>query len=224
MSNWNGYYGKREVAATIYNRFLYEVLEATYKDEMGASFNQFLNTPYQDKALAEQIVREESVWWDNVKTKNKKENRIDIITASFKSTTTFLENQLGGNVDDWTWDKVVSIEYPHALGKVAALRKYFNVGPFKTIGGNEVINNQSYKIDSTGYYKISSGPSTRRIVDFSDVENSLGILPTGQSGNVFSPHYDDQAQKYIDGKFVKMKLNQNEIETSKNVLIFKVKN
>ena len=103
------------------------------------------------------------------------------------------------------------------------LRKYFNVGPFETIGGNEVINNQSFKIDSTGVYKISSGPSTRRIVDFSDVENSLGILPTGQSGNVFSPHYDDQAQKYLEGKFMKMKLNQKEIEASKNVLIFKPK-
>jgi len=51
----------------------------------------------------------------------------------------------------------------------------------------------------------------------------LGILPTGQSGNVFSDHYDDQAQKYIDGEFVKMKLNQKEIEASENVLIFKPK-
>ena len=131
--------------------------------------------------------------------------------------------QLGENVQDWTWDKVISVEHEHALGKVAALRSYFNVGPFKTVGGNEVINNQIFNLDSTGVYKIKAGPSTRRIVDFSDVENGLGILPTGQSGNIFSPHYDDQAQKYIDGEFVKMNLNQKEIEASKNVLIFKVK-
>ena len=49
-----------------------------------------------------------------------------------------------------------------------------------------MINNQIFNLDSTGVYKITAGPSTRRIVDFSDVENSLGILPTGQSGNVFS--------------------------------------
>ena len=70
-------------------------------------------------------------------------------------------------------------------------------------------------------YKITAGPSTRRVIDFSDIENSLGILPTGQSGNIFSPHYDDQAQKYIDGEFVKMKLNQKEIKASKNKLVFK---
>ena len=223
LSNWNGFYEKKEIAPTIYNRFIYEVLVATYKDEMGKSFSQFINTPYQDKALAEQIVREESVWWDDVNTKNKKETRVEIITNSYKKTIAFLGNQLGENVQDWTWDRVVSVEYPHALGKVAALRKYFNVGPFKTRGGNEVINNQIFNLDSTGVYKITAGPSTRRIVDFSDVENGLGILPTGQSGNVFSPHYKDQAQKYVDGEFVKMSLNEADIKKSKNKLVFKVK-
>jgi len=223
LKKWNGFYGKKEIAPTIYNRFIYEVLVATYQDEMGKSFNQFINTPYQDKAFVEQIVREESVWWDNIKTENKKETRTDIITSSYKKAIAFLGNQLGENVQDWTWDRVISVEYPHALGKVAALRKYFNVGPFKTRGGNEVINNQIFNLDSTGIYKITAGPSTRRIVDFSDVENGLGILPTGQSGNVFSNHYKDQAQKYVDGEFVKMKLNQKEIEASQNVLIFKVK-
>jgi len=164
-----------------------------------------------------------SVWWDDVSTKEIKETRNDIITSSYKKAIAFVSSQLGENVQDWTWDKVISIEYGHALGKVAALRSYFNVGPFKTVGGNEVINNQIFHLDSTGVYKIVAGPSTRRVVDFSDVENGLGILPTGQSGNVFSPHYDDQAQKYIDGEFVKMKLNQKEIEASRNVLIFKVK-
>ncbi|WKD85825.1 Acyl-homoserine lactone acylase QuiP [Polaribacter huanghezhanensis] len=223
LKKWNGFYGKKEIAPTIYNRFIYEVLVATYQDEMGKSFKQFINTPYQDKAFVEQIAREESVWWDNIKTVNKKETRTDIITSSYKKAIAFLGNQLGENVQDWTWDRVISVEYPHALGKVAALRSYFNVGPFKTRGGNEVINNQIFNLDSTGVYKITAGPSTRRIVDFSDVENSLGILPTGQSGNVFSDHYKDQAQKYVDGEFVKMKLNQKEIEASENVLIFKVK-
>ncbi len=223
LFKWNGFYGQKEIAPTIYNRFIYEVLVATYQDEMGKSFHQFINTPYQDKAFAEQIVREESVWWDNIKTINKKETRTDIITSSYKKAIAFLGSQLGENVQDWTWDRVISVEYEHALGKVAALRSYFNVGPFKTRGGNEVINNQIFNLDSKGVYKIKAGPSTRRIVDFSDVENSLGILPTGQSGNVFSPHYDDQAQKYIDGEFVKMKLNQKEIEASENVLIFKPK-
>ena len=106
---------------------------------------------------------------------------------------------------------------------VDLLRTFFNVGPFETVGGNEVINNQIFKLDSTGIYKITAGPSTRRVIDFSDVENSLAILPTGQSGNVFSDHYKDQAQKFVDGEFVEMKLNEVQIKRSENVLILKPK-
>ncbi|MGB5264282.1 MAG: penicillin acylase family protein, partial [Lutimonas sp.] len=66
---------------------------------------------------------------------------------------------------------------------------------------------------------VKGGPSTRRIIDFSDIENSSAILPTGQSGNVFSKHYKDQAEKYHKGEFVKMKLNEEEIKQSEDVLL-----
>jgi penicillin amidase len=34
------------------------------------------------------------------------------------------------------------------------------------------------------------------VIDFSDIENSWNVLPTGQSGNPLSPHYNDQAEIY----------------------------
>ncbi|QXP62968.1 penicillin acylase family protein [Polaribacter sp. HaHaR_3_91] len=222
LENWDGNYLKTAVGPTIYNRFLYEFLSATYKDELGDSFELFINSQLQDEVLPNQLNREHSVWWDNISTKDKVEVKSDIIQASFKSAFSFLQNQLGENVEDWTWNRVISVEYEHAIGKAGGLlRKLFNLGPYETIGGNEVINNQIFKLDSTGYYKVTAGPSTRRVIDFSDIENSLAIIPTGQSGNVFSRYYKNQTKKYLQGKFVKMKLNQTEIEQSKNVLIFK---
>jgi penicillin amidase len=224
LKNWDGTYLKNSVGATIYNRYIYEFLKATYKDELGISFELFINSQLQDEVLPIQIHRKQSVWWDDTSTTSKVEDRAEIILNSFKKTFSFLENQLGENVDNWHWNRVISVEHKHVIGKTGGLlRKLFNVGPFETIGGNEVINNQIFKLDSTGYYKVTAGPSTRRIVDFSDVENSLAILPTGQSGNLFSEHYKDQAQKFLNGEFVKMKLNKTQIERSKNVLILKPK-
>nr|BFF39827.1 penicillin acylase family protein [Tenacibaculum mesophilum] len=221
LEKWDGEYLKTNVAPTIYNRFLYEFLTATYKDELGDSFQLFIDTQLQDQVLAQQAKREQSVWWDNILTINKVETRNEIITIAFQKSITFLQNQLGENIDNWTWNRVISVEYEHAIGKAGGLlRKFFNVGPFETIGGNEVINNQIFKLDSTGVYKIHGGPSTRRVIDFSDVENSIAILPTGQSGNVFSPYYKDQAQKYVDGEFVKMILNEAAIKKSANKLVF----
>ena len=221
LKKWNGYYGKNEIAPTIYNRLLYEFQKNTFKDEMGKAYNQFVNTPFVEKVVPVQAKRENSVWWDDISTKNKIETKQEIVTKSFKNAFSFLKNQLGENVDDWQWHRVVSVEYEHAIGKAGGLlRTFFNVGPFKTNGGDQVINNQIYNIDSTGVYNIKAGPSTRRVIDFSDVDNSLAILPTGQSGNVFSKHYKDQAEKYVDGEFVKMSLNEADIQKSENVLVF----
>jgi penicillin amidase len=131
-----------------------------------------------------------------------------------------LQNQLGTNVDSWKWERVISLEHEHPIGKAGGLlRKIFNVGPFQTNGGNEVINNQIFSLNETGIYKITAGPSTRRVIDFSDVDHSLSILPTGQSGNVFSKHYKDQAEMFVDGKFIKMKLNASEINKLPRMLV-----
>ena len=220
LENWDGSYLKTSVGPTIYNRFLYEFLKATYKDELGDGFELFINSQLQDKVLSSQVNRENSIWWDDVSSEGKVEKRSDIISIAFKRSIVFLQNQLGENIDNWTWNRVISVEHEHTIGKAGGLlRSFFNVGPFETIGGNEVINNQIFKLDSTGYYKVTAGPSTRRVIDFSDIENSQAILPTGQSGNVFSEYYKDQTQKYLEGKFVKMMLNQQEIENSENVLI-----
>lgn len=223
LEAWDGSYHLKSVGPTIYTRFLYEFLVNTYKDELGPAFDQFINTPVQKKNVSVQMARDSSVWWDDVTTKDKQETKRDILTISIKNAISFLENQLGNTVESWTWDKVHSIEFKHSIGEVPALRKYFNVGPFASVGGKDVINNLMYNLDSTGYYKVHSGPSTRRVIDFSNIENSMSISPTGQSGNPLSKHYKDQAEKYNKGEFVMMMLNEKEIKTAENKLVLKPK-
>ena len=223
LKDWNGEYKKEDTAPTIYNRFLYEFLEGTFKDELGESFPMFMQTPLMKKMIAVQAKKAVSVWFDDVTTEPK-ETKSDIVQRSFINAISFLENQLGDTVSLWSWSKVISVEHGHALAAGGeTLRKIFNVGPFSMDGGNEVINNQLFTLNETGIYKVKAGPSTRRVIDFSNIENSVSILPTGQSGNVFSKHYKDQAQKYVNGEFVKTILNKDEIERSKNLLIFKKK-
>ena len=223
LKDWNGEYKKEDTAPTIYNRFLYEFLEGTFKDELGESFPMFMQTPLMKKMIAVQAKKAVSVWFDDVTTESK-ETKSDIVQRSFTNAISFLENQLGDTVSLWSWSKVISVEHGHALAAGGeTLRKIFNVGPFSMDGGNEVINNQLFTLNETGIYKVKAGPSTRRVIDFSNIENSVSILPTGQSGNIFSKHYKDQAQKYLNGEFVKTMLNKDEIERSKNVLIFKKK-
>ena len=225
LKNWDGSNTLKAIAPTIYNKWVYLYLKNTFEDEMGKKlFSQFLETHLAKKAIANQIKKDTSIWWDNTSTSTKIETKKDILSKSFVEAVTFLENQLGSDISTWNWEKVSSVEHPHPLGTVAYLRKYFNVGPFPINGAREVINNRAYEYNDSGLYKATMGPSTRRIIDFSDVENSISILPTGQSGNPFSKHYKDQAEMYNKGEFRKMKMNKEEIMNVSTKLIIQPKN
>lgn len=224
LKSWKGTTNLEDVAPTIYNKWIYLYLKNTFEDEMGKeNFNLFLGISVGKQVIANQIKNENSVWWDDVKTKNIKETRKDIVAKSFHEAIKALQKQLGNTISDWKWGEVHTVEHEHPLGKVKALRGLFNVGPFNSPGSNEVINNLFFGFNDEGKYYTKGGPSTRRIVDFSDVENSWSILPTGQSGNPFSKHYDDQAEMYNAGKFRKMKLNKEEIVKTSTKLVFKPK-
>lgn len=224
LKSWKGTSNLEDVAPTIYNKWIYLYLKNTFEDEMGEdNFNLFLGISLGKQVIARQIKNENSVWWDNIKTKNVKETRKEIVTKSFHEAVKALQEQLGTTITDWKWGTVHTVEHEHPLGKVAALRGLFNVGPFESPGSNEVINNLFFGLTNEGKYYVKGGPSTRRIVDFSDIENSWSILPTGQSGNPFSKHYHDQAEMYNAGKFRKMKLNKDEIIKTSTKLVFKPK-
>lgn len=222
---WGGENTKEAVAPTIYNKWIYLYLKNTFEDELGEKlFSQILNTHFMKRVIADQIQKDNSIWWDNVTTPNKKESRKEILSKSLTEAIAFLENQLGSDIKDWNWEKVNTLEHEHPLGSIALLKDYFNVGPFPINGAREVINNRGYDYSNTGLYKVNAGPSTRRIIDFSDIENSISILPTGQSGNPLSKHYKDQAEMFNKGEFRKMKMNKKEIINISTKLTFQPQN
>ncbi|MGV8945035.1 MAG: penicillin acylase family protein [Lutibacter sp.] len=221
---WDGSNTVDNIAPTIYNKWIYLYLKNTFEDELGEKlFPQFLDTHLSKRMVAEQIEKDSSIWWDDITTKDKTESKKEILSKSLVEAVAALEKQLGTDIKAWNWGKVHSLEHNHPLGKVAALKRYFNVGPFPINGAREVINNMAFDYDDSGFYKVGAGPSTRRIIDFSDIENSMSILPTGQSGNPFSKHYKDQAEMYNKGEFRKMKMNEEEIKSVSTILIISPK-
>ncbi|SIR28093.1 penicillin acylase family protein [Maribacter ulvicola] len=224
LKMWTGDYKLSSIEATIYNRWAYYFLENTFEDELEEDlFNQFISTHFVKRLIAPLSKDEESVWLDDVNTADIQENITNIVNTSFMDAVASLEKDFGNDMSNWKWEKVHSIEHPHPIGQIASLRSFFNVGPFPVHGAREVINNMAFSYDKTGFYKTTSGPSTRRIIDFSDVENSISILPTGQSGNPLSKHYRDQAEMFVKGEFRKMMMNKADIQKSKEILTFKPK-
>ena len=221
LNEWSGDYPLKSIEATIFHRWEYQFMKSTFEDEMGTELFETFTTTHLYKRLIVSIASESnSIWWNNINTAVT-ETKAMIVQDALEKAIQSLKKDFGNDIATWTWNKVHTIEHPHPIGQVAALRSFFNVGPFPVNGSREVINNMAFSNTGDGFYKVTVGPSTRRVIDFSDVENSMSIIPTGQSGNPFSEYYKDQAAMYINGEFRKMMMNKDEIQnTSKYLLTF----
>ena len=96
--------------------------------------------------------------------------------------------------------------------KDAPLVGDLSVGPYALPAAKDALNKYEFKLKEEVNYDVFSGPSMRIGIDFADVAASESILPTGQSGNAFSPFYDNQAPLYHAGQFRKQRMDREDIE------------
>ena len=212
LKAWKGQHGIEDVAPTIYNKLIYNILYNAMADEIGeGALNALLTTHFMKRSIFGLLNKESSVWWDDIDTDNNVETRKANFIDAFDRTIRELENQLGPDVAEWKWGRVHTVEYIHPVGRREPFDKIFNVGPMPINGGNEVLNNTGFSLNGSGEYKVIFGPAMRIILDFNEIDSAVSILPTGQSGNVLSDHYDDQAQMYANGEFRKMRMDREDI-------------
>ncbi|PCJ46292.1 MAG: penicillin acylase family protein [Gammaproteobacteria bacterium] len=219
FKEWDANHDPDEIAVTIFYYLKKEILRHTFKDEMGEhDYAIFEDGFLRHKTIWKVIEKQSSPWWDDVSSEHVIESRTDIIVASWNKMLHALENKFGTNINNWQWKNALKMEHAHPLGEVKPLDKIFNIGPFTAAGGNETINNLIFKLsddDFVTYY----GPSTRRIIDFGDIDNSWGINPTGQSGVVMDKHYGDQAKMFAEGKYRRQYTLKSEIVEHQKGLI-----
>ncbi|PCM46799.1 penicillin acylase family protein [Pseudomonas fluorescens] len=210
LAQWQGDYPLDSVNATVFNQFLYDLADAAMRDELGNDFFEtLLSTRVIDAALPRLAANADSPWWDNRNTPNK-ETRADIVKAAWQASMAHLKQTLGDNPSDWQWGTAHTLTHGHPLGQQKPLDRIVNVGPFAAPGSHEVPNNLSAKLGPAPW-PVTYGPSTRRLVDFSDPAHSLTINPVGQSGVPFDSHYDDQAEEYVEGMYVQAHFSEEEV-------------
>lgn len=213
LETWDGDHPVDATAPTVYYTLLAQVIHQAMEDELGATaLASVSRTSLLPNSYSLLINDEQSPWWDNVTTTNIKESRGMIVEQAAAATLSLLHTNLGTDPASWQWGKVHTLTHQHPLGAVKPLDKFFNVGPFVVPGGNEVLNNLMFELDTTGYFAVDAGPALRKIIDLGAIERGETVSPTGQSGNVMSPHYQDQASMFATGQFRPMLMNREAIE------------
>jgi penicillin amidase len=210
LSNWNGEHNIDAIAPTIFNQLVYQLAYEAMRDEMGDSFfSTLIRTRVIDFALPRLAGKPDSPWWDNRDTPVT-EDRAATVTVAWQESLKHLRSTLGANTANWQWGAAHRLTHVHPLGQQKPLDALFNIGQFEAPGGHETPNNLSHKIGPAPW-PVVYGPSTRRIIDFADPSQSLGINPVGQSGVLFDPHYKDQAESYINGQYHQQYLSEADV-------------
>ncbi len=224
LKKWDGSYTRDSIAATMFSQLMYEVAKAAFADELGeAQFKNLLRTRALENALPLLMADPKSPWWDNVDTPAK-ENYFQTAGIAWANTYKHLSELYGSSLLGWAWGKSHTLTHSHPLGQQKPLDKLFNVGPFSVAGGREVPNNLAAPIGPAPW-AVTTGPSTRRVIDFANAAQAVGINPVGQSGVMFDKHYADQAERYAEGIYVPMYLSKKDIaKHTESTLMLEPKN
>ncbi len=133
-------------------------------------------------------------------------------------TVRTLEARHSDDVARWAWGRVRPLTLQHAVGGRAPLDKIFNLGPFPW-GGDACTVAQAATDLSNPEANSFFVASLRMVVDAGNWDESRFILPSGQSGNPLSPHYDDQLSLWQRGEGVPIAWSRAKVdEVAQDVL------
>ena len=211
LQSWGGLHSVDAIEPTVYTYLCDAILARTVSDELGANNFKVYSTLGDAWNFLRYVVhQDESPFWDDRTTTDRVETRADIFALAMHEAVARIEGAHGTNQSNWVWGKDHTVTYKHPFGFIPYIGGMFNVGPLAAPGGAQTINNLLYP---HGVFKhdVIAGPSTRRVIDFSDPEHSFSILPTGNSGHWRSPNYGDQAEMYMRGEYREVALTSDQI-------------
>jgi penicillin amidase len=130
---------------------------------------------------------------------------------SLASAVAELRRLLGDDMSRWQWGRLHLQSFRHVLGQSPPLDRVFNRGPV-SLGGNCSTVWQAAYVPHTGYQVGSWTASYRQIVDLSDFNRSLAVMPTGQSGHPGSRHYADMIEMWRKGEYHPMPWDRSQVE------------
>jgi penicillin amidase len=202
ISTWDFEMSPQKIAPTIFELWTCQFVKNIYSDEMDDElYSLYIENGSLPKfALYNLLIAKQSIWTDNVKTKNI-ETLSDIASESFKETVATIIDLYGTDTLNWRWGNVHKLTLSHPLAKVKAIDKIFklNRGPFAVGGSSHTVSPYSFVFGAPG--NITHGASHRNIFLPGDWDNSCSVIPTGNSGICSGEFYCNQTELYIEGGY-----------------------
>ncbi len=112
----------------------------------------------------------------------------------------------GSEPANWQWGKVHLAHWRHPLS--AQGHAGFDIGPAAVDGGPDCIRNTG----ASPTLEATSGAEYRLLFDFAEPRQFLAVQNIGNSGQPGSPHYADQFEAWLAGRYHVVSLRRAEVE------------
>ncbi len=196
---WDGDMDRHRPEPLIYMAWMREAVRAVFADELGPLFHDWW--AYRPLVLRRALL-DRPAWCDDVRTKPK-ETCHDRLALAHRRAVAFLQNRYGSETPPWGEAHRARFSHPLA-GRIPLLGSLLN-REIATSGGPTTVNRGGSRFrDERDPFRHAHGAGYRAIYDLADPDRSRFIQSVGQSGNPFSPHYDDLVELWRDGAYISL--------------------
>ncbi|MHA1962237.1 MAG: penicillin acylase family protein, partial [Candidatus Thorarchaeota archaeon] len=175
LDDWDYVMDPDEKAPTVW-MFLRSAIHYETFDEIRSIDSSLMlsRTPVLEKFIKDNNV----YYFDDHATTGVVETRDEILVrAIYRALDDLVADPVFGNDQaDWDYGNKHRVYYDH-------------LADLTTVGG--IPHRGQNTLNVGNGWRVGGGPSWRLVADMSNIQTSYGIYAPGQSGNPFSPHFDD---------------------------------
>lgn len=212
LRSWDGDSGADRVEPTIFSAWYREFVRQVLIDQAGPDFDRlwaprpgFFRNVLNGRDGAD-------VWCDDTATEAL-EDCAAILERSLGLAVAELEQRFGTDRGDWLWGPIhTAISDHNPMTNVPVLKDIFDLRV--PVGGDSYTVNVAHgrMRHDRSPFETHSAASLRAIYDLDDLDRSIYIHSTGQSGNPVSPHYGDMTERWRRVDYIPMSMRREDID------------
>lgn len=220
LADWNGEMDTGMAEPLIFNTWMREASRRMFSDELGDE----LMLDYWDQRNTHQpmvaiLKNDERHNWcldqRDSKVVSGKLHCQALMASALDAAVADLERRYGNDQSHWRWGEAHAAHSEHRpFGKVDWLSSLFDLR-IPSAGDTYTVNVGRYSLrDETAPFANRHAAGMRALYDLDNLENSVFIQSTGQSGNPLSPLYRNYLTRWSEVKYLPMKTTRRSAETN----------
>ena len=215
LAEWNGEMNEHLPEPLIFYSWMQNLQERLIQDELGVLSQEFSNF---DPIFLERVFRNiegASVWCDIVQS-DTMENCEKMAELALYDSVSELKDRYKIDITSLRWGDAHTAMHDHlTLGHIPVLNLVINLRQ-SVSGGDFTLQRGLSSGAFHNPFENVHAAVYRGVYDFSDPDSSLYVISTGQSGHLFSRHYDDLGQLWRRGEYITMSLDPDLARAASN--------